>query len=211
MSHDLTAISETGRWTAKCVPLTDAHLDRMVLAVELVRQRLNRATQALEAAGVTYAVVGGNAVAAWVSTIDPAAARNTVDVDLLIPREALPQAIAAMEAAGFIYSYTFGVHLFVDGPQGKAREGVHLLFTHEKVKETDEIETPGLDSAERLGERRVIDLESLVTMKLTSFRDKDRTHLRDMLEVGLLDAQWLDRLPDTLRPRLQQLLDDPDG
>jgi len=211
MSHELSSISEAGRWTAKCVPLTDAHLDRMVLAVELVRQRLNRAAQALEAAGVTYAIVGGNAVAAWVSTIDPAAARNTVDVDLLIPREQLPQVIAAMEAAGFIYSYTFGLHLFVDGPQGNPREGIHLLFTHEKVRAGDEIETPGLESAERMGERSVIDLESLVTMKLTSFRDKDRTHLRDMLEVGLIDAQWLSRLPAPLRPRLQQLLNDPNG
>lgn len=200
-----------GRWTAYRVPLTDEHLDRMVLAVELVRQRLRRATAALEAAGVNYAIVGGNAVAAWVSTIDPAAARNTVDVDLLIARDQLEQAIAAMEAAGFIYSFTYGVHLFVDGPQGKAREGIHLLFTHEKVKPGDDIESPGLDSTAHLGERSVIDLLSLVQMKLTAFRRKDQVHLLDMLEVGLIDATWLPRLPEPLRPRLQQLLDDPNG
>ena len=48
-------------------------------------------------------------------------------------------------------------------------------------------------------------------MKLTSFRDKDRTHLRDMIEVGLLDAGWLDRLPPELSTRLQELLSDPEG
>ena len=48
-------------------------------------------------------------------------------------------------------------------------------------------------------------------MKLTSFRDKDRTHLRDLIEVGLLDASWLARVPDALRSRLQQLLDTPEG
>ncbi len=48
-------------------------------------------------------------------------------------------------------------------------------------------------------------------MKLTSFRDKDRVHLRDLLEVGLLDATWLPRLPEVLRERLQELIDTPDG
>ena len=41
-------------------------LDRMVRAVEKVRERLLRATAALETANVPYAVIGGNAVAAWV-------------------------------------------------------------------------------------------------------------------------------------------------
>ncbi len=39
-------------------------LDRMVRAVEKVRERLLRATGALDAAGLPYAVIGGNAVAA---------------------------------------------------------------------------------------------------------------------------------------------------
>ena len=37
-----------------------------------VRERLLRATAALNRAGVPYAVVGGNAVASWVATIDQA-------------------------------------------------------------------------------------------------------------------------------------------
>ena len=54
----------------------------MERAVEKVRQRLLRAASALEQAGVPYAVVGGNAVAAWVSRVDEAAVRNTQDVDI---------------------------------------------------------------------------------------------------------------------------------
>ncbi len=38
--------------------------ERMVSAVEAVRDRLRRATAALEAAGIGYSVIGGNAVAA---------------------------------------------------------------------------------------------------------------------------------------------------
>jgi hypothetical protein len=33
----------------------------------------------------------------------------------------------------------------------------------------------------------------------------------DLLDVGLIDARWLDRLPDELRARLQELIDTPDG
>jgi hypothetical protein len=58
---------------------------------------------------------------------------------------------------------------------------------------------------------QVLSLEALVEMKLTSNRDKDRTHIRDMLEVGLIDAGWLNRLPAELAERLQQILDNPEG
>src|SRR5215212_6017669 len=92
-------------------------LDRMVTAVERVRDRLRRATAALEAAGVPYAVVGGNAVAAWVATIDPAAVRNTQDVDILLRRADLAAAERAMAAAGFVRWETSGVEMFLDGPQ----------------------------------------------------------------------------------------------
>jgi hypothetical protein len=48
-------------------------------------------------------------------------------------------------------------------------------------------------------------------MKLTSFRDKDRTHLRDLIGVGLVDETWIARLLDELASRLQTLLDTPEG
>ncbi len=48
-------------------------------------------------------------------------------------------------------------------------------------------------------------------MKLTSFRDKDRTHLRDMIDVGLINATWPARFSKTLAARLQELLDNPEG
>jgi len=48
-------------------------------------------------------------------------------------------------------------------------------------------------------------------MKLTSFRDKDRMHLRDLIEVGLVDRSWTVGLPSELAGRLQTLLDTPEG
>ena len=83
------------------VPLGSFVLDRMVRAVEMVRERLLRAAGALESAGVPHAVVGGNAVAAWVARVDEAAVRNTPDVDILIRRNDLDAASVALAAVGF--------------------------------------------------------------------------------------------------------------
>jgi hypothetical protein len=57
----------------------------------------------------------------------------------------------------------------------------------------------------------VATLDALVRMKLIAWRDKDRTQLRDMIGVGLLDATWPARLPEPLGDRLQRLLDDPNA
>src|SRR5437879_10206581 len=105
--------------------------ERMVLAVEKVRERLRRATAALDAAGIPYAVIGGNAVAAWVSKVDPGAARNTVDVDLMLNRSDLDSATEALATAGFVYHDSLGVSMFLDGPNGRPRDAVHILFARE--------------------------------------------------------------------------------
>ncbi len=185
--------------------------ERALMAAEKVKERLRRATRALDAAGVPYAVVGGNAVAEWVARKDEDAVRNTRDVDLLISRSDLPAVRAALEAAGFIYYHLLDIDTFIDGPEGKPSGGVHLLYAGEKVRRDDEHTLPNLDESERAVDFQVANLEALVRMKLIAWRDKDRTHLRDMIGVGLLDASWPARFPAPLGDRLQQLLDDPNG
>ncbi len=185
--------------------------ERALMAAEKVKERLRRATRALDAAGVPYAVAGGNAVAEWVGRIDEDAVRNTRDVDLLLRRSDLPAARAALEAAGFLYHHLLDIDVFIDGPQGKPSSGIHILFAGEKVRREDEHTLPDLDESERAVEFQVATLEALVRMKLTAWRDKDRTHLRDVIGVGLLDATWPARFPPPLGDRLQRLLDDPNG
>jgi hypothetical protein len=186
-------------------------LERMVLAVEKVRERLRRASAALDAAGIPYAVIGGNAVAAWVSKVDPGAARNTVDVDLMVNRSDLDAVTTALTSAGFVYYDLFGVVMFLDGPEGRPRDAVHLLFAGERVRPHYAAPAPDLVDIQQHEAFKLLGLDSLVVMKLTSYRDKDRTHLRDLIEVGLLDRSWLDRLQPELASRLQELLDNPDG
>jgi hypothetical protein len=185
--------------------------ERMIRAVEKVRERLRRATAALDAAGVPYAVIGGNAVAAWVSRVDESAVRNTQDVDILLRREDLERAKAALSAAGFVYRHAAGIDFFLDGPTARARDAVYVLFAGEKVRPEYVSPAPDLAESEPGNEFRVLTLEALVRMKLTSFRDKDRTHLRDLIGVGLIDASWPQRLPAELGARLQTLLDNPEG
>jgi hypothetical protein len=189
----------------------DVSWERMERAVEKVRDRLLRAAGALEQAGVPYAVAGGNAVAAWVSRVDEAAVRNTQDVDILIRREDLPATIEAMSKAGFVYRHAAGVDMLLDGPEAKARDAVHLVFAGEKVRPEYVLPAPDVAESEAAASFRLLSLESLVRMKLTSFRDKDRMHLRDLLEVGLIDASWPGRFRPELAARLQELLDNPEG
>src|SRR5215207_6828842 len=106
-------------------------LDRMERAVAKVRDRLLRATAVLNAAGVLYAVVGGHAVASWVATIDEGAVRNTRDIDLLVRRDDLPALTTALTAAGFIPADVLEVPMFLDGPDAKPSESIHLLFSGE--------------------------------------------------------------------------------
>lgn len=186
-------------------------LDRMVLAVELVKQRLQRATAALESAGLKYAVIGGNAVAAWVAQVDPAAARNTVDVDILVDRADFESVKAALASAGFVHRHAAGIDMFLDGPKGKPREAVHIIFAGEKVRKEYVAPAPELSESTKHQYFNVLAFDAVVRMKLTSFRDKDRTHLRDMIEVGLLDYPYLDRLQPELAARLKELLDHPES
>jgi hypothetical protein len=186
-------------------------LERVMNAVEKVRQRLLRAAAAFRAANVPYAIAGGNAVALWVSRIDEAAARNTRDVDVLVRREDFEAARTALESAGFVYRHAGGLDVFLDGPAGGPREAVHIVFANEKVRPHEPLANPDVSESEDAGLFRVISLNALVRIKLTAFRDKDRTHLRDLIDVGLIDERWLANLHPVLADRLRQLLDNPEG
>ena len=86
-----------------------------------------------------------------------------------------------------------------------------MISAGEKVRPEYPLAAPGVEESEPAAEFRVLTLEALVRMKLTSFRDKDRTHVRDLMEVGLVDASWIGRLPGELGERLRGLVETPEG
>lgn len=192
------------------VTLKPFDFGRIVNAIQKVEDRLLRATAALEAGRVLYAVVGGNAVANWVSRVDEGAVRFTKDVDLMIRRSDLPAATEAMKVAGFQHRHAAGIDFFLDGPDAKFSDAVHLIFAGEKVRAEYFATAPEITESERSSQYCVLSLEALVRMKLTSYRDRDRTHLRDMLGVGLIDPTWPPRFQSELAERLQTLIDNPE-
>jgi len=157
-------------------------------AVEKVQERLERTTRALDHAGVAHAVIGGNAVAIWVSSRDPGATRNTKDVDILLARDDLARATAAMTAAGFELAEVNGITMFLEREDPIPSRGVHIVFAGEKIKPHDPYPAPRI----KVGLRDpnnvpALDLGELLVLKLVAFRDIDRVHIRDMLKVGLID------------------------
>jgi hypothetical protein len=136
-------------------------LDRMVLAVERVRDRLKRASAALESAGIPYAVADGNAVAVWVATIDAAAVRNTQDLDILLRRSDLEIAAHALARAGFIRRHVAGMDVFLDGADAKVRDAVHIVIAAEKVRPEYDAPAPDVTESQAPTGVRVVALEAL--------------------------------------------------
>jgi hypothetical protein len=188
----------------------------MIRAVEKVRERLLRAARALDAAGVPYAIVGGNAVAAHVSRVDEAAVRATRDVDILLRRADFESARLALESAGFVFRRLTGLGMpgtldaFLDGPGTSVRDALHIVPAGEKVRPDNLLPAPDVTESEAADQFQLASLDAVVRMKLVGFRDKDRTHLRDLLELGLIDESWCQRLPPALAERLRQLILNPE-
>jgi len=84
------------------------------MAVDRVERLLQKLTEALNAAGVEYAIVGGNAIAAWIATVDEAATQATKDVDVLIGRDDLARVTEALRPIDLVPVEVLGVTMFVD-------------------------------------------------------------------------------------------------
>jgi len=177
------------------------------MALDEVTDRMERIARALEEANIPYALVGGQAVALWVATKDPAAVRTTKDVDILLRREDLPRARAAAASVALDYFEAVGVGMFLDRSDPNPRKGVHVLWAGERVRSEYPLPSPSLEDVEMLERgKQVVSLAGLVRMKLMSNRDQDRVHLRDLIEVGLVPRDLLADLPPELASRLDALL-----
>lgn len=184
---------------------------KIVNAAQKVEERLLRSTAALEAAGVPYAVIGGIAVANWVSRVDESLVRFTRNVDILLRREDIDAAEPALTAVGIVRRHVAGIEVFLDGPDAKAGDAVHVLFAGVRVRPAYVLPAPDVDESEATGRYRVLSLLALLKMKLDSNRDKDRTHIRDLIATGLINASYLECLPDVLQERLRHILETPEG
>ena len=165
--------------------------------VEQLFDRIQQLHQLLTAAGVPYRIVGGMAVFIHVSERDPLCARLTSDVDAALERRNLPVVIEAARKVGWVYRHVAGIDMLVEAAQPRARSAVHLFVLDEKVPAS-----PAVETREGI---LVAPVADLVKMKLTSYRLKDRVHIRDLDGVGLIDAEMETGLPEVLRQRLAEI------
>ena len=94
------------------------------------------------------------------------------------------------------------------GSTDSAKNAVHLLFTGEKVRPSQATQNPPIAPERKRihGEEVfVIPVADLVTMKLSSYRDKDRVHVRSMDAAGLITPEVENRLAPELVTRLQHI------
>ena len=126
----------------------------------------------------------------------------------MIERADLPRVIAIAESQGFRFRHSAGVDMLLYGESTSARNAIHLLFAHEKVKASQLEEHPAIRPT-RTGlhgqDFLVIPVLDLVRMKLNSFRDKDCVHIRGMEAAGLITAEIESALSQEQRVRLAHI------
>jgi hypothetical protein len=204
VSHSPTATS------VGTMPWNDI-FTRYERAMDETEGRKRRITASLAKHAVPYALVGGQAVVAWVSTIDPDATRTTKDVDILLQRDDLARAKMAAAEANFEYLEIAGVGMFVEASSPSPKRAVHIVWAGEFVRPHEPLPAPPISDTVVMGQgMSVVSLEWLVKMKLTAWRRHDQVHVDDLLKVGLIDASWLAKLPSELAARLQHLIDNPE-
>ena len=167
---------------------------------------ISRLAQAFAQVGIEYRLVGGVAVFLHVHEHDPLAARLTRDVDIAVDRRDLDAIVEAVRPLGFAYRHAAGVDMLIDTREPRARSEVHLLFVREKVRPEYLEPVPDFSPPVRTIEGVLLaPVADLVRMKLTSFRLRDRVHLKDMDAMGLITPQIDAQLPQALRERLRKV------
>jgi hypothetical protein len=156
-------------------------------------------------AGLEYRVVGGLAAYLYIEEREPDAGRLTKDIDVAVRREDLEKIAKAVEPFGLQHRHVAGVDKLLQAGKPSARRAVHLVFSGEKVRPEYPEATPALGPYREIKGLRLIPLVDLVRMKLTSFRTRDETHLKDLDEAGLITPEIEAALSPVLAGRLEQV------
>jgi hypothetical protein len=169
---------------------------------------LHKIAHVFSVAGIPYELIGGLAVLVHVEEVNPELTALTRDVDLMIRREDLERIREAAANHGFRFRHAAGVDMLLYGELDSAKNAVHLIFSGEMVRPNQATPNPAIAPEKKRihgGEVMVIPVADLVRMKLSSFRDKDRVHVRSMDAAGLITPEVESKLPPELSTRLQHV------
>jgi hypothetical protein len=166
----------------------EERVEQLFSLAEVVRK-------AFDAAGLEYRVVGGLAAYLYVEEREPDTGRLTKDIDILVRREDLAAIARAVEPFRLHYRHAAGLDMLVQADQPSGRRAVHMILVDEKA----------LGGYGEIRGIPLVPLLDLVRMKLSSFRLKDQTHLKDMEEAGLITPEIEAALGPVHRERLLDL------
>lgn len=169
---------------------------------------LYKIAQVLSDEGVPYELIGGLAVLIHVEEANPELTTLTRDVDLMVRREDLERIKEAAAAHGFRFRHTAGVDMLLYGNTDSARNAVHLVFSGELVRPNQAVPNPPIAPEKKRihgAEVMVIPVADLLRMKLSSYRDKDRVHVRSLDAAGLVTPDVEAKLPAELAARLHHI------
>src|ERR1017187_10036190 len=153
------------------------------------------AERLFSSAGLEYRIAGGLAAYLYVEEAEPDAGRLTRNMDIVLRRVALERIANAAASFGLQHRHVAGGDMLVRPDQPSGRRAIHLY-----PEPTLEL---GLNR--RIKGLRLIPLADLIHMKLTSFRAKDETHLKDLDEAGLITPEVEAGLSPILAERLAQV------
>lgn len=169
---------------------------------------LHKITDALTAEQIPHEVIGGLAVLIHVEEANPEQTALTRDVDLMVLRSDLERIKSASAKQGFRFRHVSGVDMLIYGDVEPGKNAVHLIFSGEKVRPSYVAPAPAIEPERKRVQGKevmVIPVGDLVRMKLTSYRDKDRVHVRSLDTVGLVTEDVERKLTPELLLRLKQI------
>jgi hypothetical protein len=156
-------------------------------------------------AGLEYRVIGGLAAYLYVEELEPDAGRLTKDIDIIVRRDDLEAIARAVMPFGLQYSRVKGADMLVQTGQPSTRRAVHMIFSGEKVREEYPDPVPELGAFLTLHGVRLVPVEDLIRLKLTSYRLKDEMHLKDLDEAGVITPEIESQLTPLQLDRLRQM------
>lgn len=147
---------------------------------------------------------------AWVSSVDESAVRYAQKIEILLCGAAHKAATEVLDAAGFGKCDDVPARV-MDRIGSNSRAAVDLLLV-EDAHAKGLLQTPtDLSNVVEFESMKVLSLEPLLYMLLSSCKTNDRVDIRDLIDVGLIDESWVSRFPSELGSRLRHIIKTPDG
>jgi hypothetical protein len=166
-----------------------------------VHKALRRVTRRLERAGIPYAIVGGMAVNAHKYK------RTTADVDLLLTREGLDAFVEKFVTKNYTRKPE-RLRQFLDRVN---KVGVDILVTglYPGSGKPGPIAYPDpTDVAETIDTVQVVNLLTLIQLKLAARRYRDFSDVVELIRFNNLDEGYLDHLDPSVRSDFIECLEE---